>query len=124
MKVLSEIFAILRIGGRQLDGLLVEIQSVIDHFGLAQEVGDLRRGDRVVGLRHQEPAPDCRGSRLAIGQGTGCVAQDQCPPVAEGVRIIGVGLVEQLVLRGRLGIFLILVKLGDQSLPQVAPGGG
>ena len=124
MEVLAEILVILGVVGSQLDGFFVEGQGVVDHLGLAQQVGDLGGGHRVVGLGHEQLAPDRRGGRLAVGQGLGGVAQDQGAPVAERVGVVGVGLVEGLVLGGGLGELLVLVELGDQRQPQVAASRG
>ncbi len=41
-------------------------------------------------------------------------------PVAECVGVVGIGLVEGLVLRGGLGVLLVLAELRDQRQPQVA----
>ena len=110
MEVFADIFVILGVGWGQLGGLLVEGQGVVGQLGLPQQVGDLRGGDRVVGLGDEQLAPDGGGGGLAVGRGLGGVAEDERAPVAERVGVIGLGLVEGLVLGGGLGELLVLAS--------------
>ena len=93
----------------------VEREGVVGQLGLPEQVGDLGGGDGVIGLGVEHLAPDGGGGRFALGLGLGGVAQDEGTPVAQGVGVIGLGLVEGLVLFGGLGELLVLRELRDQG---------
>ncbi len=86
---------------------------------MPEQVGDLRSGDRVIGLGIEHLPPDPRGGRFALGLWFCDITQHECSPVSQRIGIIRLGSVESFVFFGRVHEFLVLHELRNERQSQV-----
>src|SRR6188768_3043172 len=89
---------------------------------MPEQIRDLRGDQRVLRPSREKPPPYrlCRFQPLFLGPAG--VPQDEFPPLAEKVRVVRIGFVEQLILSDGVGVTLVLDKLLNERLPQFLAG--
>ena len=119
MVILAEVFLVLSRFRCEGHRLLIQLQRLVGHLDRTKQFGDLRRDERIFRLGCRQPTPHGGSVLFASGLIPRGVLEDHTAPVAQRVRVVRLVLIELLVLRDRLDVFLFVQQLADQRVTQL-----